>query len=107
MLHLQKLAQAGLSHLHLMPFADFTTVQEDRSQQVDAADSGTGAAADSEAQQAALALAMGKDAFDWGYDPYHYNAPEGSYAADPKRQRPDSWKCAGWCRAWPRPGCGW
>ena len=82
MMHLQKLAQAGLTHLHLMPFADFTTVDEDRKKQV-IPQILTGAAADSEDQQAALAKAMGKDAFDWGYDPYHYNAPEGSYAEDP------------------------
>ncbi|MDB5754216.1 MAG: alpha,6-glucosidase, partial [Massilia sp.] len=23
------------------------------------------------------------DCFNWGYDPYHYNAPEGSYSTDP------------------------
>lgn len=81
MVHLQKLAQAGLSHLHLMPLADFSTVQEDRSQQV-VPQIPAGAAPDAEDQQAALALAMGKDAFDWGYDPFHYSAPEGSYAME-------------------------
>lgn len=81
MTHLQKLAQAGLSHLHLMPLADFTTVQEDRTQQVVPQIPG-GAAPDSEEQQAALALAKGRDAFDWGYDPFHYSAPEGSYAME-------------------------
>ena len=81
MTHLQKLAQAGLSHLHLMPLADFTTVQEDRTQQVVPQIPG-GAAPDSEDQQAALALAKGRDAFDWGYDPFHYSAPEGSYAME-------------------------
>lgn len=24
-----------------------------------------------------------KDGFNWGYDPVHYMAPEGSYASDP------------------------
>ena len=24
-----------------------------------------------------------KDCFNWGYDPFHFNAPEGSYASDP------------------------
>ena len=81
MTHLQKLAQAGLSHLHLMPLADFSTVQEDRSQQV-VPQIPSGAAPDAEAQQAALLQAMGKDAFDWGYDPFHYSAPEGSYAME-------------------------
>jgi pullulanase/glycogen debranching enzyme len=23
------------------------------------------------------------DCFNWGYDPYHYSVPEGSYASDP------------------------
>lgn len=81
MVHLSKLAQAGLSHLHLMPLADFTTVEEDRSQQA-VPQIPAGAAGDSEEQQAALARVMGKDGFDWGYDPFHYSAPEGSYAMD-------------------------
>jgi pullulanase-type alpha-1,6-glucosidase len=30
-----------------------------------------------------VAKAAAKDAYNWGYDPYHYTVPEGSYATDP------------------------
>jgi pullulanase-type alpha-1,6-glucosidase len=40
-------------------------------------------AADSDAQQALIHKTAETDCFNWGYDPYHYNAPEGSYATDP------------------------
>ncbi|MEP7766311.1 hypothetical protein, partial [Sanguibacter sp. 26GB23] len=32
-----------------------------------------------------LAEAMrGVDQFNWGYDPYHFNVPEGSYSSNPE-----------------------
>ena len=40
------------------------------------------AAPDSEAQQAAVMAVADRDCFNWGYDPYHYSAPEGSFATD-------------------------
>jgi pullulanase len=40
------------------------------------------AAPDSDAQQAAVMAVAAKDCFNWGYDPFHFNAPEGSYASD-------------------------
>ena len=43
-----------------------------------------GAAPDSQEQQAAVAAIAGQDGFNWGYDPFHYTAPEGSYATDPE-----------------------
>ncbi|MDO9192470.1 MAG: DUF3372 domain-containing protein, partial [Undibacterium sp.] len=33
-------------------------------------------------QQAAVTAAAQQDCFNWGYDPFHYSAPEGSYASD-------------------------
>lgn len=39
--------------------------------------------ADSEEQQAAVLAIADQDAFNWGYDPVHFSAPEGSYATDP------------------------
>jgi pullulanase len=39
--------------------------------------------ADSPEQQARVAATSGSDGFNWGYDPLHYNVPEGSYALDP------------------------
>lgn len=40
-------------------------------------------AIDGEQQQAAVLAIADEDAFNWGYDPVHYMAPEGSYATDP------------------------
>ncbi|HEX5996442.1 MAG TPA: pullulanase-type alpha-1,6-glucosidase, partial [Jiangellales bacterium] len=42
------------------------------------------AGADAEAQQAAVNAVRDLDCFNWGYDPWHYTAPEGSYASDPR-----------------------
>lgn len=38
---------------------------------------------DDTSQQAAVAAVAARDAFNWGYDPVAYMAPEGSYATDP------------------------
>lgn len=50
------LVDLGITHVHLLPVYDFLTVDETE---------------DSD------------DNYNWGYDPEHYNAPEGSYATDP------------------------
>ena len=78
MRHLKALAQAGMTDVHLLPVFDFATVPE------------TGcvspkipnAAADSEVQQAIAVKNQKQDCFNWGYDPAHFGAPEGSYASD-------------------------
>lgn len=41
-------------------------------------------AMDGEQQQAAVLAIADQDGFNWGYDPVHYMAPEGSYATDPE-----------------------
>lgn len=108
--HLRSLQQAGLNTIHLLPTFDIATVNEDESQRVDITDTvgelcalnasaavcGT---ADSSATlasvlasldpssgeaQALMADLRGLDSFNWGYDPYHYSAPEGSYASSPE-----------------------
>ncbi|HYO87443.1 MAG TPA: pullulanase-type alpha-1,6-glucosidase, partial [Candidatus Limnocylindrales bacterium] len=38
---------------------------------------------DSPDQQALVNETRDADAFNWGYDPYHFTAPEGSYSTDP------------------------
>jgi pullulanase len=38
---------------------------------------------DSEMQQAALNPVRDLDGFNWGYDPFHYTVPEGSYSTHP------------------------
>ena len=47
--------ELGITHLHLLPFFDFATVDEFRP----------------------------TDSYNWGYDPLHFYVPEGSYASDP------------------------
>ena len=48
------LKDLGITHLHLLPAYDFGSVDETKG-----------------------------DGYNWGYDPYLYNVPEGSYATDP------------------------
>lgn len=63
-LGIDHLSELGITHVHLLPVFDFQTVDE--LQQRDAA--------------------PGENNYNWGYDPQHYNAPEGSYstnASDP------------------------
>ena len=51
---LDHIQRLGVTHIHLLPVMDFASVDE----------SGSGAQ------------------FNWGYDPVHYNVPEGSYSTD-------------------------
>ena len=78
MRHLKSLQKAGMTHVHLLPSFDFASVNEAGC----ATPAIPAAAADSSAQQAAVAAVADSDCFNWGYDPVHYNAPEGSYASD-------------------------
>jgi pullulanase len=79
MRHLHALGQAGITDVHLLPVFDIATIPE-RGCVTPAIPA---AAPDSDAQQAASSAVAAKDCFNWGYDPYHFNAPEGSYATDP------------------------
>lgn len=54
---LDYIADLGITHLQLMPMADFVTVDE---------------------------LSDRPDNYNWGYDPMHYNVPEGSYSMSPR-----------------------
>jgi len=86
MRHLKALAGAGMNTLHLLPVFDIATIQENRSQQqqprCDLA-ALTAAAPAGEQQQACTSAVADTDGFNWGYDPLHYTAPEGSYATNP------------------------
>ncbi|NDJ77283.1 MAG: pullulanase-type alpha-1,6-glucosidase, partial [Chloroflexi bacterium] len=82
--HLRALADAGLTHVHLLPTFDIATVNEDKSTWVlPDWDELAGFAPDSEEQQAIIVPNSDLDAFNWGYDPFHYTVPEGSYATSP------------------------
>ncbi|GIG35283.1 alpha-1,6-glucosidase [Cellulomonas pakistanensis] len=80
---LRELADAGLTTVHLLPTFDIASIEEDRAAQATTPDlSGFGPAA--EDQQAAVGAIRERDGFNWGYDPWHFTAPEGSYATDPE-----------------------
>jgi len=83
MKHLATLGLAGVTHVHLLPAFDFATINEDKSTwQAPSFDALAALPADSSEQQALVAATAGRDGFNWGYDPLHYNVPEGSYATD-------------------------
>jgi pullulanase-type alpha-1,6-glucosidase len=83
MAHLRGLASAGVTHLHLLPAFDFATVPENRAAQQTPACDLPSFPPDSEEQQACVEPVRPTDGFNWGYDPWHYTTPEGSYAVDP------------------------
>jgi pullulanase len=120
MRHLKALADAGLTHLHLLPVNDIASIIEDRSKRVDLDDPynllcerlGIDGLQDicerygdtpirnvfeqwadddpitEKIQHTYSEEWPGShfaryDGFNWGYDPFHFNAPEGSYSTDP------------------------
>jgi len=84
MRHIQALRDAGLSHVHLLPVFDIATVNENKAEwQTPDPDLLATFPPDSEEPQALIWETRDQDGFNWGYDPFHYNAPEGSYSTDP------------------------
>ncbi len=84
MQHLSALADAGLTHVHLLPAFDLATINENSAErsEIDRAELAA-LPPDSEDQQALIGPVRGEDGFNWGYDPLHYTVPEGSYSTDP------------------------
>jgi pullulanase len=108
MQHLKQLADKGLTHFHLLPVTDIGTIEEDTEQRIEITDT-LGKLCERINDEAdackienksstivdimqsylpgsddaqALASAMRDlDGFNWGYDPHHFIAPEGSYAS--------------------------
>lgn len=56
---IEHLVELGVTHVHLMPINDFLTVREEPE------------------------MRLWDDNYNWGYDPEHFNAVEGSYATNP------------------------
>ena len=82
--HLAGLAEAGVTHLHLLPSFDIATIEEEAEARVEPDPVELAALPpDSDQQQAIIAEIRDADGFNWGYDPLHYNVPEGSYSTDP------------------------
>ncbi|WP_051090307.1 pullulanase-type alpha-1,6-glucosidase [Psychromonas ossibalaenae] len=105
---LASLAENGLNTIHLLNLFDIATVNEDPEKRVELSDTvaklcglNTGAAVcddgvndstirevlesyDSESSDAQALMNDLRmfDSFNWGYDPFHYTTPEGSYATD-------------------------
>lgn len=77
MQHLAALSRAGITDVHLLPIFDFANLPE-----AGCVTPHIGGAPDSEEQQAAISAVRERDCYNWGYDPFHFNAPEGSYATD-------------------------
>ena len=75
--HLRALARAGLTDVHLLPVFDLASIPEAGCISPPAAGD-----PDGPTQQASVMREAARDCFNWGYDPLHYSAPEGSYASD-------------------------
>jgi pullulanase-type alpha-1,6-glucosidase len=84
MKHLRSLAQAGLTHIHLLPAFDCASIDENTAswQQADEWVLSTYPPT-STLQQNAVKITRDQDGFNWCYDPFHYTVPEGSYATEP------------------------
>ncbi len=84
MRHLTELADAGLTHVHLLPVFDIATINENAAERTEIdRDALAALPPDSEEQQALIDPIRDLDGFNWGYDPYHFTAPEGSYSTQP------------------------
>jgi pullulanase/glycogen debranching enzyme len=77
MKHLAMLAKAGLTDVHLLPVYDLGSIPEKG-----CVSPVVHGAPDSDQQQKIVADNAEKDCYNWGYDPWHFNAPEGSYSTD-------------------------
>ncbi len=110
MLHLQKLVANGLNTFHMLPANDIATIDEDASKIIDldstvlelcnidskappcykgVDDQTLRAVFESYSpfsnDAALLTEAMrNTDSFNWGYDPKHFNVPDGIYASNPE-----------------------
>lgn len=54
---LDHIKELGITHLHLLPFYDYATIDEEKE--------------------------YDSKMYNWGYDPLNYNTPEGSYSTNP------------------------
>ncbi len=79
MQHLKSLQEAGLTHVHLLPTFQIASVPDTGC----VTPAVPAAAADSSAQQDAIAPLRDQDCYNWGYDPVLYTVPNASYASEP------------------------
>ena len=76
--HLAALSAAGLTHVHLLPAFDFSSVDE-LTCATPSIPASAGAGTEAET---AVKATQGSDCYNWGYDPRHYGAPSGLYSSD-------------------------
>ncbi|WP_185968117.1 alpha-1,6-glucosidase domain-containing protein [Thalassotalea sp. PS06] len=107
-MHLKKLAESGLTHFHILPANDIASINEDPERIVDLTDTVADLCAlksdapvcgiedDNATLQSVLEsyspytndaanlvnVIREFDSFNWGYDPKHFNVPDGIYASD-------------------------
>ncbi|TKB46386.1 alpha-1,6-glucosidase domain-containing protein [Thalassotalea mangrovi] len=107
-MHLKKLAESGLTHFHILPANDIASINEDPERIVDLTDTVADLCAlkadapvcGVEDNNASLQSVLENyspytndaadlmnvlrefDSFNWGYDPKHFNVPDGIYASD-------------------------
>jgi len=79
MQHLKAMAAAGITHVHLLPAFDIASVNEGGCTTPAITNAGPGAAI-AQGPQTQVSATQDSDCYNWGYDPKHYGAPEGSYA---------------------------
>ncbi|MFW8589453.1 alpha-1,6-glucosidase domain-containing protein [Glaciecola sp. 2405UD65-10] len=111
MTHLKNLQEAGLTHFHMLPANDIATINEDPNRTIEwtstiaqfcaiapaasVCTDGTSTSmtiaqvfesfstvTEGGAAQAFAEELRNYDLFNWGYDPKHFNTPEGSYSTD-------------------------
>lgn len=108
--HLIDLQKAGINNIHLLPTFDIGTANENDSQVIDLNDPISklcqlvaehqlcgqsnhqitireyvkSLPAETEQRQAIVSSIREIDNYNWGYDPFHYTVPEGSYAQEPE-----------------------
>ncbi len=80
--HLRSLAEAGVTHLHLLPINDLASIPERRENQVTPSIEEPEDPASPE-PQAIQQASVDQQPYNWGYDPLHWLVPEGAYATDP------------------------
>ncbi|WP_445772165.1 pullulanase-type alpha-1,6-glucosidase [Rheinheimera sp.] len=107
--HLKSLADNGLTHFHILPLNDQANINEDANRRIELTDTvgrlcqlnaAAPVCASTSAGESLLSVLEGYspfgekaqelvqairsiDGFNWGYDPHHFIAPEGSYASNP------------------------
>jgi pullulanase-type alpha-1,6-glucosidase len=82
MKHLRRLAAAGLNTVQLLPLFDNATVEEHPARQLHPPkDVLLQLPPDSPEQQRLVEQSRASADFNWGYDPWHFFVPEGSFAS--------------------------